>query len=55
VKKTTLAILTATLTAGSAMQPVAAQGYYDRDRNYNGQYNQYNTYEQPLSRSLCAA
>jgi surface antigen len=58
-KKTTLAILAAALTAGSAMQPVAAQGYYDRDRNYNGQYNdpyydrqynnqynnQYNTYD----------
>ena|SRR5882672_2530104 len=60
-KKTTLAILTAALTAGSAMQPVAAQGYYGRnndpynDRSYNGQYNdpnydrqynnQYNNYD----------
>ena len=45
-KKTTLAILTAAAMAGSAIQPVAAQGYYggrydDRynDPSYNNQYN----------------
>ncbi len=44
-KTTALAILTAALTAGSAMQPLAAQGYNDpyNDRSYNGQYGgQYN-------------
>ena len=49
-KKRTLAILTAAAMACSAIQPLAAQGYYDReyggsynDRYDNGQYNnQYN-------------
>lgn len=45
-KKTSLAILTAALAAGSAIQPAGAQGYNDQYNNpYNDQYNnsqQYN-------------
>lgn len=37
--KITLAVLTAALTAGSAIQPVAAQGYNGGNYQYSDQYN----------------
>jgi len=42
--KLSLAVLAAALTAGSALQPVAAQGYNGGNYQYNDQYNngQYN-------------
>jgi len=44
-KKTRLALLTAALAAGSAIQPAAAQGYYDQyNAPYNDRYN--NQYDQ---------